>query len=255
MTDPRAAESRQILGVRVDATTYPDATRQILDWAHRGQSRYVCCASVNNIMEAHDSPEFRAVMNAADLVTSDGMPLVWLLRLMGVRSAGRVYGPDLTRHVLRAAEVHNVPVAFFGGRETVLAALLRRVAAGHPKLRIVYAESPPFRPSTVDEDARTLDAIANSGARIVFIGLGTPKQDRWMHAHRGKLPAVMLGVGAAFDFLAGAKSQAPKWMQSSGLEWLFRLATEPRRLWRRYLRHNPRFAVLAVGQLLRARHI
>ena len=254
MTNPRAAKSRQVLGVRVDATTYLDATRQILDWAHSAQSRYVCCASVNNIMEAHDSHEFLGVMNSAHLVTSDGMPLVWLLRLLGVRSAGRVYGPDLTRHVLRAAEVEDVPVAFFGGSETVLAALLRRVTEDHPSLRIVYAESPPYRAPTVAEDARTIDAIADSGARILFIGLSTPKQDRWMHAHRGRIPAVMLGVGAAFDFLAGAKSQAPRWMQSSGLEWLFRLATEPRRLWRRYLRHNPRFAVLAVAQLLRARH-
>jgi exopolysaccharide biosynthesis WecB/TagA/CpsF family protein len=250
----RETESRHILGVRVEATTYADATRQILDWARESQSRYVCCASVNNIMEAHDSPEFRGVMNGADLVTSDGMPLVWLLRLLGIRKAGRVYGPDLTRHVLRAAEQADVPVAFFGGSEEVLAALLRRVEAGHPALRIVYAESPPFRASTVEEDARTIDGIVSSGARIVFVGLSTPKQDRWMHAHREKIQGVMLGVGAAFDFLAGTKPQASKWMQSSGLEWLFRLATEPRRLWRRYLRHNPRFAVLAVGQLLRTRH-
>jgi len=247
-------QSRHILGVRVDATTYEAAGRQILDWARDASSRYVCCAAVNNIMEAHDSPQFRDVMNAADLVTSDGMPLVWLLRLLGIRNAGRVYGPDLTRHVLRAAEEAGVPVAFFGGSETVLASLIRRVSADHPTLRIAYAESPPFRTSTVDEDARTIAAIAYSGARILFVGISTPKQDRWMHAHRGKIPSVMLGVGAAFDFLAGAKPQAPRWMQSSGLEWLFRLATEPRRLWRRYLRHNPRFAILAVGQLLRSRH-
>jgi N-acetylglucosaminyldiphosphoundecaprenol N-acetyl-beta-D-mannosaminyltransferase len=245
---------RYILGVRVDATTYLDATRQVLDWARRARSRYVCCASVNNIMEAHDSAEFREVMNAADLVTSDGMPLVWVLRLLGIRNAARVYGPDLTRHVLRAAEAAGVPVAFYGGSETVLASLIRRVQADHPALHIVYAESPPFRSSTEEEDARTIDALASSGARVIFIGLSTPKQDRWMHAHRGKIPAVMLGVGAAFDFLAGSKPQAPKWMQSGGLEWLFRLATEPGRLWRRYLRHNPRFALLAVGQLLRARH-
>jgi len=253
MTDPRGP-SRHILGVRVDATNYAAATSQILDWAHDAQSRYVCCASVNHIMEAHDSPDFRHVMNAADLVTSDGMPLVWLLRLLGIRSAQRVYGPDLTRHVLRAAEQASIPVAFFGASQAVLDALLRRIIADHPALPIVYSESPPFRASTVEEDTHTIATLANSGARIVFIGLSTPKQDRWMHAHRGKIPAVMLGVGAAFDFLAGAKSQAPKWMQSNGLEWLFRLATEPRRLWRRYLRHNPRFAVLAVGQLLRARH-
>lgn len=250
-SDPRT--SRHILGVRVDATTYRDATRQILEWARAGESAYVCCASVNNIMEAHDSPEFGDVMNGADLVTSDGMPLVWLLRLLGVREATRVYGPDLTPAVLAAAADSRVPVGFYGGSPAVLAELVRRVTARFPALNIAYAESPPFRPATREEDERTTQAIADSGARIVFIGLNTPKQDRWMHAHRGRVPAVMLGVGAAFDFLAGSKPQAPRWMQRSGLEWIFRLATEPRRLWRRYLRHNPRFALLAFSELLRTR--
>jgi N-acetylglucosaminyldiphosphoundecaprenol N-acetyl-beta-D-mannosaminyltransferase len=246
-------ESRHILGVRVDATTYRDATRQILDWARSARSSYVCCACVNSIMEAHDSPEFRDVMNGADLVTSDGMPLVWTLRWLGVRDATRVYGPDLTPAVLAAAAEAGVAVGFYGGSAAVLEELVRRVTARFTGLKVVFAESPPFRPATPEEDERTVQAIADSGARIVFIGLNTPKQDRWMHAHRGRVPAVMLGVGAAFDFLAGSKPQAPRWMQRSGLEWTFRLATEPRRLWRRYLRHNPRFAVLAFAQLLRTR--
>jgi N-acetylglucosaminyldiphosphoundecaprenol N-acetyl-beta-D-mannosaminyltransferase len=242
--------SRHILGVRVDSTTYADATRQILDWAQAAQSRYVCCACVNNIMEAHDSAAFRDVMNQADLVTSDGMPLVWLLRLLGIPAATRVYGPDLTLHVLHAAAASNIPVGFYGGSPQVLEKLLRRVAENDPGINIVYAESPPYRDLTPEEDQRIVDALCQSGARILFIGLSTPKQDRWMHAHREKLDCVMLGVGAAFDFIAGVKPQAPRWMQSSGLEWLFRLATEPRRLWKRYLRHNPRFAVLAAAQLL-----
>lgn len=243
-------EFRHILGVRVDATTYESATRGILGWARTHQSRYVCCASVNNIMEAHDSEEFREVMNRADLVTSDGMPLVWLLRLLGASRATRVYGPDLTRHLLHAAADSGIPVAFYGGSPQVLKELLKRIEKNFPGIRIVYAESPPFRPATLEEDAHTVAAIRESGACILFIGLGTPTQDRWMHAHRGKIRCVMLGVGAAFDFLAGAKRQAPRWMQSSGLEWLFRLVTEPRRLWRRYLRHNPRFAVLAFTELV-----
>jgi N-acetylglucosaminyldiphosphoundecaprenol N-acetyl-beta-D-mannosaminyltransferase len=247
------AESRHILGVRVDATTYKEATRRILEWARDGRSGYVCCASVNNIMEAHDSPEFRDVMNGANLVTSDGMPLVWLLRLLGVSEATRVYGPDLTPAVLEAAADAQIPVGFYGGSPAVLAELVRRVSGRYHGLRVAYAESPPFRPATPEEDASTTRAIADSGARILFIGLNTPKQDRWMNAHRGRVPAVMLGVGAAFDFLAGSKPQAPRWMQRSGLEWTFRLATEPRRLWRRYLRHNPRFAVLAFTELMRTR--
>jgi N-acetylglucosaminyldiphosphoundecaprenol N-acetyl-beta-D-mannosaminyltransferase len=245
-------ESRYILGVRVDVTDYNDAVGRILDWAHENRSAYVCCASVNNIMEAHDSPEFRRVMTDADLVTSDGMPLVWLLRALGVAHASRVYGPDLMPRVLESAANARIPVAFYGGSETVLRKIVQRAALQFPDLDVVYAESPPFRPPTPEEDHQTVAGIRGSGARIVFVGLNTPKQDRWMRAHRGTIPAVMLGVGAAFDFFALAKPQAPKWMQSRGLEWLFRLATEPRRLWKRYLRHNPRFAFLALAELLRS---
>jgi N-acetylglucosaminyldiphosphoundecaprenol N-acetyl-beta-D-mannosaminyltransferase len=237
--------SRRILGIRINATTYADATRQILNWARAGESRYVCCAAVNNIIEARDSRDYAAVMEQADLVTSDGMPLVWTLRALGLQ-ATRVYGPDLTPLVIEAAAREQIPVALYGGTPRVLARLQSR-------FEVAYAEAPPFRPPTSDEDARSTQAIINSGARIVFVGLGSPKQDRWMHAHRGKIPAVMIGVGAAFDFLAGVKPQAPRWMQNSGLEWLFRLSTEPRRLWSRYLKQNPRFAILALTQILRAR--
>jgi N-acetylglucosaminyldiphosphoundecaprenol N-acetyl-beta-D-mannosaminyltransferase len=238
--------SRNILGVRIDATNYPDATRRILDWARARESRYVCCATVNNIITSRDSADYAAVMAQADLVTSDGMPLVWTLRALGLRQATRVYGPDLTPLVMEAAAQERIPVALYGGTPQVLARLQQR-------FDIAYAEAPPFRPATLDEDQQTIQRIVDSGARIVFVGLGSPKQDRWMHAHRGRVPAVMLGVGAAFDFLAGVKPQAPRWMQDGGLEWAFRLATEPRRLWSRYLKQNPRFAVLALTQILRAR--
>jgi N-acetylglucosaminyldiphosphoundecaprenol N-acetyl-beta-D-mannosaminyltransferase len=246
-------ESRYILGVRVDVTSYRRATDQILDWAERRLSRLVCCASVNNIMAARDSSDFRKVMASADLVTSDGMPLVWLLRRLGIRDAERVYGPDLMPSVLEAAAESGVPVGLYGGSVEVLARLIERLAARFPALNIAYAESPPFREPTREEDERTTQAIADAGVRILFIGLSTPKQERWMYSHRGRVDAVMLGVGAAFDFLAGAKPQAPRWMQRRGLEWLFRLATEPRRLWRRYLGQNPRFAVLALAQVVRER--
>ncbi len=238
--------SRRILGVRIDATDYASATRQILDWARAGESRYVCCATVNNVIEARDSGGYAGVMEGADLVTSDGMPLVWTLRALGIREATRVYGPDLMPMVMEAAERDGVPVAVYGGTPGVLAELQRRFS-------VVYAEAPPFRLPTGEEDDRTTRAMLASGARIVFVGLGSPKQDRWMHAHRGRIPAVMIGVGAAFDFLAGAKVQAPRWMQNHDLEWLFRLATEPGRLWRRYLKQNPRFALLALTQVVRAR--
>ncbi|HSW49227.1 MAG TPA: WecB/TagA/CpsF family glycosyltransferase, partial [Bryobacteraceae bacterium] len=241
---------RRILGMRVDRTSYPEAVARVLDWARAGESRYVCAASVNNVMEAHDSREFLEVMNRADLVTPDGMPLVWGLRMLGLRDATRVYGPDLTRAVLSAAERAGVPVGLYGATEGVLRKLLDAVRRDYPALKAPYAFAPPFRPLSPAEDEQVVRAIDASGAKILFIGLSTPKQERWMAAHRGRVPAVMLGVGAAFDFLAGVKPQAPRWMQSSGLEWVFRLGAEPRRLWRRYLKHNSRFAALFALQLL-----
>jgi N-acetylglucosaminyldiphosphoundecaprenol N-acetyl-beta-D-mannosaminyltransferase len=253
MNPPAVCPSRHILNVRVDATTYADATARVIAWAQEERSRYVCLATVNNIMEAHGSPEYQRVMREADLVTSDGMPLVWLLRGLGIAGASRVYGPDLTLTILTAAAEHGIPVGFYGGSETALAKLIDAVQRRFAGLKIAYACAPPFRALTAAEDDETTRAIENSGARILFVGLGGAKQDLWMHAHRGRVHCVMLGVGAAFDFIAGVKRQAPRWMQQSGLEWLFRLGTEPRRLWRRYLSRNPHFAVLALLQLARAR--
>lgn len=243
----------KILGVRVDRTSYAEATERVLGWARQRRSCYVCCAAVNNIMEARRSPEYRRVMDQADLVTSDGMPLVWMLRCLGARSASRVYGPDFMALLLEAAAEAGIPVGFYGGTDTVLANLISRVKQRFPQLQVAYAEAPPFRTLTPEEDRRTMLAIREAGVRMLFVGLGSPKQDCWMHAHKDRVQAVMLGVGAAFDFLAGAKPQAPRWMQSSGLEWAFRLATEPRRLWRRYLTQNPRFVILALAQILRIR--
>jgi len=244
-------QNRRILGVRVDATSYAAATSRILQWAEVRRSCYVCCAAVNNIMEARRSLFYGAVMEEASLVTADGMPLVWLLQLLGVPDASRVYGPDLTLAVLAATEQSGVPVGFYGGSDEVLARLLTAMRARFPQLNIAFAEAPPFRPPTAAEDEQVMDALNRSEVRILFVGLGSPKQDLWMQAHRGRVNAVMLGVGAAFDFLAGVKPQAPRLLQNHGLEWCFRLVTEPRRLWRRYLSQNPRFVLLALAQLLR----
>ncbi|MEO8098441.1 MAG: WecB/TagA/CpsF family glycosyltransferase [Acidobacteriota bacterium] len=246
-------DSRRILGTRIHATTYAVATAQVLDWALQGASRYVCLATVSSVIAARDSTHYAHVMEQADLATSDGMPLVWALRALGIPSATRVYGPDLMPLILEAAALRNIPVALYGGSPEVLAQLQEVLRRRFPALDISYAEAPPFRPPTPEEDEQTTNAIRASGARVVLVGLGNTKQDIWMHAHRGRIPAVMLGVGAAFDFIAGAKPQAPRWMQRNGLEWAFRLATEPRRLWRRYLKQNPRFAVLALVQILRTR--
>jgi N-acetylglucosaminyldiphosphoundecaprenol N-acetyl-beta-D-mannosaminyltransferase len=247
--------ARRILGMRVDATSYGHAAQEILRWAGNGESRYVCVATVNNVIEAYDNPDYAGVMEAADLVTPDGMPLVWGLRLLGVGTATRVYGPDLTPVVCQLAAEHGIPVGFYGGAKDVLDELTATLGRRFPGLRIVYRASPPFRRLTPDEERRTLEDLGRSGVRILFVGLGTPKQEQWMAAHKHDVRAVMLGVGAAFDFLAGRKRQAPRLLQRLGLEWLYRLAHEPRRLWRRYLYRNPRFVALFIAQLLRERRL
>jgi N-acetylglucosaminyldiphosphoundecaprenol N-acetyl-beta-D-mannosaminyltransferase len=227
--------------MRVDAGTYASASKRVLAWSLQREGRYVCVANVHMLMETRDSAEFRSIVNGADMVTSDGMPLVWLLRWRGCREAERVYGPDLMLHICADATTAGVPIALFGGSDDVLqgvtAVLLRRF----PLLKIVAVIAPPFGPFTEAQDDAFARELEASGARIVFVGLGCPKQERWMAAMRGRVPAVFLGVGAAFNFHAGKVRQSPAWLQRAGLEWLFRLAMEPRRLWRRYLWHNPRF--------------
>jgi N-acetylglucosaminyldiphosphoundecaprenol N-acetyl-beta-D-mannosaminyltransferase len=247
-------QARHILGMRVDATSYTHAAEEILRWGRQGESRYVCVATVNNAVEARDDSRYAAVMNGADLVTPDGMPLVWGLRMLGVSEATRVYGPDLTPVICARAAAHGVPVGFFGATEEVLDALKANLTRRFPELEIAYCHSPPFRPASADEQRQTVENINRSGARLLFVGLGAPKQERWMAAQKGQLRVVMLGVGAAFDFLAGNKRQAPRLVQQLGLEWLYRLVHEPRRLWRRYLYRNPRFVALFATQLLRERH-
>lgn len=246
-------EHRSILGMRVDATTYDDAIGRIIDWARRGEHRTVGVATVNNVMESHDDRGFREVMNDCDLVTPDGMPLVWGLRLLSVSHATRVYGPELTPRLLERAAAAGVAVGFYGGSQQVIDSLLEVAAQRWPALDVAYATSPPFRPLDRHEDDEVVRAIVDSGVQVLFVGLGCPKQERWMQEHRDRLPLVQVGVGAAFDFLAGTKRQAPAVLQRAGLEWVFRLATEPRRLWKRYLRHNPRFVMSFGAQVLRAR--
>ncbi len=245
--------SHYILGMRVDATSYAEATRQVLDWARAGESRYVCVANVHMVMEAYDDPGFRELINAADLVTPDGMPLVWMLRRLGCTNQQRVYGPTLTLWVAREAARQGIPVGFYGGHPEVVEKVSKKLAARFAGLQVAYCYSPPFRPLRPEEDEEIVQAINRSGVRILFVGLGCPKQERWMAAHRGRVQAVMLGVGAAFDFHAGRVPQAPSWLQNIGLEWFFRLLMEPRRLWRRYLKHNPRFVLLCGRQLIRTR--
>ena len=262
ISDP-PIQSRNILGVRVNASTYDEVAATVRDWSTRGLSRTVNVLAVHGVMEAYDDPDFRQIINDGDINTSDGVPVVWALKLLGARNATRVYGPELTPRLLEMAANDGIPVGLYGGSSPEaldrLVDVLKRRFDG---LKIAYAWSPPkveipdipldgrpYRQLTSDEDSAIRQEIIESGVRLLFVGLGCPKQERWMHAHR-TLPTVMVGVGAAFDFLAGNKAQAPRFIQNAGLEWLFRLLTEPRRLWKRYLKHNPRFVLYVAMQRL-----
>jgi N-acetylglucosaminyldiphosphoundecaprenol N-acetyl-beta-D-mannosaminyltransferase len=242
--------SREVLGMRVDATSYEDASRRVMRWVREGRSAYVCVASVHMVMEAYDSKGFRRVVNGADLVTPDGRPLVWALGALRAGDHSQVRGTDLTAHVVERAAHEGVPIGLYGGTPELLESFVRVLEQRYPQIRVACRIAPPFRPLTAEEDEAVTQEIVASGARILFVGIGCPKQEKWMAAHKGRVPAVMLGVGAAFDFHTGRVRQAPRWMQATGLEWVFRLAMDPRRLWKRYARHNPRFVGLFLLQLL-----
>jgi N-acetylglucosaminyldiphosphoundecaprenol N-acetyl-beta-D-mannosaminyltransferase len=237
-----------ILRLNVARSTYDEVVQKCVSWARKGESHCLTFAAVHMVMEAHDKPDYRAKLNSLDMVNPDGMPVVWALRVLGYKGATRVYGPDATVCLLKAAQKSGIPVAFYGGSETTLARLVEQVNKQYPGIQIVYALSPPFRKLTAEEDTEIVKQINQSGARFVFVGLGCPKQEEWMIDHRDRIPAVLLAVGAAFDFLAGTKPQAPRWMMRTGLEWVFRLACEPRRLAGRYFKHNPRFVALVLRQ-------
>jgi N-acetylglucosaminyldiphosphoundecaprenol N-acetyl-beta-D-mannosaminyltransferase len=240
--------SQYIVSSIVHNTSYEAATEQVIQWAKHRQSYYVCVANVHMLMEAWDSLEFAEILQGAALVTPDGMPLVWALRLLGFPDASRVYGPTLTLHLCKVAAEQQIPIGLYGGTEESLQTFSQFLKEQFPDIQIACAISPPFRPLTPEEDETYTQQITNSGARILFVGIGCPRQEFWMAAHQDRIPAVMLGVGAAFDFHSGRVKQAPSFLQNAGLEWAFRFAMEPRRLWKRYVYNNPRFIFLFVMQ-------
>jgi N-acetylglucosaminyldiphosphoundecaprenol N-acetyl-beta-D-mannosaminyltransferase len=242
--------NRYILGARVDGTSYEDTTNRIIAQVASNNNFYICVANVHVVMEAYDSEYFRKVINEAAIVTPDGMPLAFLLSILVLRNQKRVYGPTLMKYIIEASAQAGICIGFYGGTPKTLKALVQNLTDQILNINIGYACSPPFRPLIIEEDEALIKEINSSGTQILFVGLGCPKQERWMFEHRDRVKAVMIGVGAAFDFFAGTKKQAPKWMMRVGLEWLFRLYTEPKRLWRRYLYNNPRFLCLAAMQLL-----
>jgi N-acetylglucosaminyldiphosphoundecaprenol N-acetyl-beta-D-mannosaminyltransferase len=236
-----------VLGVEVSAIDMAQALATIDGWIAAGARQYVCVTGVHGVMESQRDHLLRQIHNGAGLVTPDGMPLVWLARHAGFPHVTRVYGPDLMLASCQASVAREYRHFFYGGAPGVAERLSDRLRERFPGLRVVGSYSPPFRPGVSLEETAVIDRINAAAADIVWVGLSTPKQELWMHQHRPHLTApVLIGVGAAFDFHAGVKRQAPRWMQRSGLEWFFRLTQEPRRLWRRYSRNNTRF-LLELG--------
>lgn len=231
-----------ILGVGISSIDMKGALSRIDTWIRLRDRQYVCVTGVHGVMESQINPRLKKIHNHAGLVTPDGMPLVWLNKLAGNKWVTRVYGPDLMLAVFSQGIERGYKHFLYGGGPGVAEKLAKSLQEKFPGAQIVGCYTPPFGPLSEDEDQKIVETINSANPDIVWVGLSTPKQEMWMYDHRDKLDApVLIGVGAAFDFHAGLKAQAPEWMRQAGLEWLFRLVTEPRRLWKRYLRNNPLF--------------
>lgn len=239
-----------VIGAPIDALTWDQAINRISSWSRARDSRVVCICNAHSVVSARQDPNFAQVIREADMATPDGAPVAWMLRRLGHAQQQRINGPDLMWRYLEHAQLRGESVFFYGNTESTLAKLRVRLLAAFPALNIAGAISPPFHALTADEDAAIVEQINASGAGVVFVSLGCPKQERWMAEHRGRVKAVMIGVGAAFDFHAGTTKRAPSWMQNGGLEWLHRLLSEPRRLAKRYVVTNTLFILAAARQLI-----
>lgn len=245
-----ATKRVNVLGVGISVLNLPSALALIADAVRERRKGYICVTGVHGVMEAQDDASFKKILNGAFLCTPDGMPMVWAGKLAGHREMSRVYGPDLMLEICRWSETSGAKHFFYGGAEGVAELLARRLREKFPKLEVVGVYTPPFRPLSAEEVTALQAQVAAGRPDFFWVGLSTPKQERFMAEFLPKLDvAVMLGVGAAFDFHAGRVAQAPRWMQRCGLEWFFRLCSEPRRLWKRYLRNNPLFLGKALLQL------
>jgi N-acetylglucosaminyldiphosphoundecaprenol N-acetyl-beta-D-mannosaminyltransferase len=240
-----------VLGVGISAIDEVTALQQIERWVLRKERRYVCVCAVHIVMACQEDPSLRRIVNSSDLATPDGMPLVWLARLRGKRAVRRVYGPDLMLSFCELAAGKGYRSFLLGGAIDQPEQLADKLTRRFPGLQIAGTYSTPVRPLPPDENDRVIEAINAAQPDVVWVGMGTPNQERWMAANRHRLEApVLIGVGAAFDFHSGWVPQAPLWMRRSGLEWLFRLSHEPRRLWKRYLLGNPLFILKVLRQQL-----
>ena len=241
-----------VLGVDVDAVQIPDVIAQMKEWVARPDAgRYIAVTGMHGVMEAQRDASFADALRDADLVVPDGMPLVWLGRREGFDLARRVYGPELMLRFWQETSDRGYRHFFYGGGPGIADMLAERFAREFPGHEIAGTFSPPYRPLLPEEDMNIVRVIRTAKPDVVWVGLGTPKQELWMRAHRDLLgPAVLLGVGAAFDFHTGQTRNAPSWMGEHGLEWLYRLSQEPRRLWRRYLIQGSKFAAMVAVNLI-----
>jgi N-acetylglucosaminyldiphosphoundecaprenol N-acetyl-beta-D-mannosaminyltransferase len=241
----------EIINSPVTALRFDAQMAAITAWAEAHVSNYVCVANTHMLIEAYRSDEFRQVLWTADLVTPDGMPLVWMMKLLGAHHQNRVAGMDIFQDLCRRASQEDISVFLVGSQSRILDCIRTRLERDFPHLNIAGMEPLPFRPLTLEEDTALIQQINASGAGLVFVSLGCPKQEAWMAAHKGKVQAVMLGLGGVFPIYAGIQKRAPLWVRKAGLEWLYRLMQEPKRLWKRYGSTIPLFLGLALAQLFK----
>jgi N-acetylglucosaminyldiphosphoundecaprenol N-acetyl-beta-D-mannosaminyltransferase len=241
---------KELISININTGPYKHFVREVVEMAGK-ESSYTCIANVHMLVEAYSNASFAHVVNNADMITPDGMPLTWGLKLLHGVSQDRVAGMDLLPDILREAEEKEIPVYFYGGAEKMLGAIREMLPVKHPRLKIAGMFSPPFRELSATEIELTAQFINNSGARIVLVILGCPKQEKWMAMMKNKINATMVGVGGALPVLLGIQKRAPRWMQRAGLEWLFRLLQEPRRLFKRYAVTNSIFLFLLCREFFR----
>jgi N-acetylglucosaminyldiphosphoundecaprenol N-acetyl-beta-D-mannosaminyltransferase len=247
-------QTQDLILTPISTLSFKDQINLIIDWARKNQSKMICVANVHMLIEAWKNPDFASILRDTDLATPDGMPLVWMLKLLGCRQAERVAGMDIFRAICRQAEIEYLSIFLLGSLPEILDKISHRLSIEFPNLKIAGSESPLFRPLPSEPDMDMVQTINASGAKILFIALGCPKQELWMAQHRGKIQAVMIGVGGVFPVYAGAIKETPRFMQRNGLEWLFRFSQEPKRLWKRYATTIPVFIWLMLKQVIDSKH-
>ena len=241
-----------VIQMDVDLVNIETSLTVVESLARSNTGAYVCLSNVHMCMEVFDDGDFKLIVNNADLVIPDGRPISWAQNLLGHKNAGQVRGQDIMNELCRVSGQKKLNIGLYGGSSNaLLEEVIYKLKQSYPDINISFNYSPPFRPLTASEDEKIVSEINNAEVNVLFVGIGCPKQEIWMAEHKDKVSCVMLGVGAAYDFIAGSKNHAPKWMQKSGLEWLFRLCSEPSRLWKRYLKQNPRFIYYFSRQLIK----